>query len=167
VLNATLIKFERGADQQRKPKRSKGEIVKRKYASILLTVIGVFGMGPAAKAHPWGKIKVTLPFEFVVDGKTLPAGIYTLSRVGDDKNEGLILTNYESRTSVFVHPVRVDSASADKPKVSFQRVGDQLFLSGIRTSQGVYDIPVPRSAIPEVAGRSRDNTTSPESSGGN
>jgi len=141
--------------------------VKKKYASILFALIGLLGIGTAAKGEIRGEIKVTLPFEFVVDGKTLPAGIYTLSRVGDDKNEGLILTNYESRTSVFVHPVRVDSASADKPKVSFQRVGDQLFLSGIRTSQGVYDIPVPRSATPEVAGRSRDNTTSPESSGGN
>jgi hypothetical protein len=167
VLNATLIKFERGADQQRKPKRSKGEIVKRKYASILLTVIGVFGMGPAAKAHPWGKIKVTLPFEFVVDGRALPAGTYTLSRLGDDKHEGLILSNYESGTNVFVHIVGVESASADKPDVSFQRVGEQLFLSSIRTSHDVYNVPVPSSAILEAAGRPHENTGSSESSGSN
>src|SRR5215469_13308210 len=151
MLNATLMKFERGADQQRKPKRSKGEIVKRKYASILLTMIGVLGMGTAAKAHPWGEIKVTLPFEFVVDGRTLPAGTYTLSRFGDDKHEGLILSNYKSGTSVFVHIVGVESASADKPDVSFQRVGEQLFLSSIRTSDDVYNIPVPRLAIAEAA----------------
>jgi len=125
--------------------------VKGKYASILLTLIGLLGMGAAAKAQIRGEIKVTLPFEFMVDAKTLPAGTYTVSRFADDKYQGLILSNYESRTSVFVHPVGVEGASADKPQVSFQRIGEQHFLSRIRTSHDVYKIDVP---LGHVGGRS-------------
>jgi hypothetical protein len=134
--------------------------VKGKYASILLTLIGVLGMGTAAKAQIRGEIKVTLPFEFVVDGKTLPAGTYTVSRFADDKHEALILSNYEGRTSVFVHPGGVDSASVDKPEVSFQRLGERLFLSSIRIEHDVYNIPVPRSTVLEAAGGSHQNTRS-------
>ena len=54
--------------------------MKKKYARILLTLVGLLGLGVAAKAQIRGEIVVTLPFEFVVSGKTLPAGTYTLSR---------------------------------------------------------------------------------------
>src|SRR5215831_13450033 len=162
MSKATRLKSERGADQQPTPKRSKGEIVKEKYASILLVLIGLLGMGAAAKAQIRNEIKVTVPFEFVVDGKTLPAGSYTVSRFADDKYEGLILNNYGNRTSVFVHPVEVESAPADKPEVSFERVGEQHFLSRIRTSHDVYNIPVSRSVILEAAAKN-DNTPNSES----
>jgi len=125
--------------------------VKKKYTSILLALIGFLGMGTAAKAEIRRALEVTVPFEFVVDGRTLPAGTYTVSRFADDKHGGLILSNHESRTSVFV----------------LQRVGEQLFLSSIRTLQDVYDIAVPRSAMLEAAGRSHGNTGSSDSSGNN
>jgi hypothetical protein len=131
--------------------------VRKKYTSILLALIGLLGMATAAKAEIRGALKVTVPFEFVVDGRTLPAGTYTVSRYAVDKHNGLILSNYESRTSVFVLPVGVERTSADKPEVSFQRVGEQLFLSSIRTLQDVYDIAVPRSVMLEAAGRSHDS----------
>jgi hypothetical protein len=124
-------------------------------------------MSSVAAAQIRGEIRVTLPFEFVVDGKTLPAGTYTVSRFANDKYEGLILANYEGRTSVFIHPVEIESASADKPQVSFERVGEQHFLSRIRTSHDVYNIPVSRSVILEAAARSQGNTSSSESSGAN
>ena len=141
--------------------------MKKKYTSSLLALIGLLGMGTAAKAEIRGALKVTVPFEFVVDGRTLPAGTYTVSRFAGDKHDGLILSNYESRTSVFILPAGVERASADKPEVSFQRVGEQLFLSSIRALQDVYDIAVPRAAMLEAAGRSHENTGSSDSSRNN
>ena len=138
----------------------------RKYASILLSLIGVLGMGTAAKAQSRGEIKVTLPFEFVVDGETLPAGTYTLSTFTDDKFDGLILSNRDRRIGVFVHPVEIEGASADKPQVSFRRVGQQLFLTRIQTAYDVYNIPVPRSVIMQFADRSHGNGTASDSSSG-
>lgn len=140
--------------------------MKKKFASILLTLIGVLGASTAAKAQIRDEIKVNLPFEFVVDGKTLPAGAYTVSRFAQDKHEGFVLSNFESRTAVFVRTGEVVSAAAAKPEVGFQRFGEQLFLTSIRTSHDVYNIPVPRSAILEAARKLR-NDISTESSGNN
>jgi hypothetical protein len=106
-----------------------------------------------------------MPFEFVVDGQTLPAGTYTLSTFSDDKSDGLILSNHDHRIGVIVRPAEIEDASADKPQVSFQRVGQQLFLTRIQTAYSVYNIPVPRSAI-MLADRSRGNGTASESSSG-
>src|SRR5260370_38204834 len=102
MLNATLAesKLERRTDQQREPKRLTGEIMKKKYACILLTLVGLLGLGVAAKAKIRGEIVVTLPFEFVVIWKTLPAGTYTLSRFSVSNFEGVTLRKYENRVSV-------------------------------------------------------------------
>jgi len=140
--------------------------VQKKYMSILLTLVGSLGMGSAAKAEIRNELKVTLPFEFVVDGKTLPAGNYTVSRFADNKHEGLILRNNESQTSVFVFPVEVEGAPAAKPQLGFEEVGGQHILSRIRTAHDVYNIAVPRSAVLEAAGK-HENMGSSDSSGNN
>jgi hypothetical protein len=140
--------------------------MKMKFASVLLTLICLLGLSAAARADIRGQIRVMLPFEFVVDGETLPAGTYTLSSFTDDKSDGLILSNQDHRVSVFVHPVEIESASADKPQVSFRRVGGQLFLTRIQTAYDVYNIPVPHSVIVQFADGSRGNGTASESSSG-
>ena len=137
------------------------------YACILLTLVGLLGLGVAAKAQIRGQIVVTLPFEFVVSGKTLPAGTYTLSRFSDDKFAGLILSSYENRTRVFVHPIETESAHADKPSVSFERVGEQHFLSRIQTANDVYNIPLSSTVIMEDAARLHDNGSASGSFGSN
>jgi hypothetical protein len=159
-------KIARRTDQQREPKRSKGETMK-KYASILFTLICLLGVGVAAQAQIRSEIVVTLPFEFVISGKTLPAGTYTVSRFSDDKNDGVILSNRESGKSVFVHPIETEDTSADKTQVSFERVGELHFLTRIQTSHDVYNIPVSRSEILEAAARPHDNGSASASSGSN
>jgi len=142
-------------------------MIVKKYASLLLTLICLLGLGSVANAQIRGEIVVKLPFEFVVSGKTLPAGTYTISRFSDDKFDGVILSNHESHTSVFVHPVEIEEASADKPEVSFERVGEQHFLAKIRTAHDVYSIPVSRSRILEAAARPHDHGSASPSSGSN
>jgi hypothetical protein len=147
--------------------------MKRKYATIVFTLICILGLSVAAKAQtrgqivetqPFGdwvvgggdQIVVTLPFEFVVSGKTLPAGKYKVIRVSVDKSDGLILSSYENRTSVIVHPIEIESTRPHKPNVSFERVGEQHFLSTIETTHNIYTISVSRSAIMEATQRSHD-----------
>lgn len=135
-------------------------------ATILFTLTCFLVFGLTAKADIRGQIRVTLPFEFVVDGETLPPGTYTLSTFTDDKFDGLILSNYDHQISVFLHPVEIKGAPADKPQVSFQRVGNQLFLTRIQTAYDVYNIAVPRSAIMQYAEKSRGDGTSSGNSAG-
>ena len=140
--------------------------MKMKFASVLLTLICLLGLSATAKGDIRGQIRVTLPFEFVVDGETFPAGTYTLSTFSDDKFDGLILSDRDHRVSVFVHPMEIEGASADKPQVSFRRVGGQLFLTRIQTAYDVYNIPVPRSVIVQFANGSHGKGTASDSSSG-
>jgi hypothetical protein len=139
---------------------------KRKYVRILVAVIGLLGLGMAANAEV-REIVVNLPFDFVVSGKTLPAGTYTVSRFSDDKCDGLVLSSNDNHASVFVHPIEIEGASADKPQVSFERAGEQHFLSTIQTTRDVYNIPVSRAVIKEAAARLPKNAPDSGSSGSN
>jgi len=138
-----------------------------KYARIIVAITLLVGLGVAAKAETRDDIVVTVPFEFVVGGKTLPAGTYKVSHLSLDKFSTLLLTSRDNGTSAFMLPFESESASADKPSVSFQQVGDQHFLSTIQTTWDVYHIPESDSAIMEAAAKSRDNVSVLGSSGGN
>jgi len=118
--------------------------MKGHYLRILMGLAVFAGLSITAKAQAVDQIVVTIPFEFVIAGKTLPAGTYRATRLSNDRWEGLILSSSKNRASVMVHPVAVESPPADKAQVSFQTVGDQHFLSKIETGQNVFTIPVPR-----------------------
>ena len=120
--------------------------MKKQYASILLTLTCVLGLGVGAEGQSQREVIVTVPYEFVAGGKTLPAGTYTVTRVSEDRFSGLIISSYENRSSVVVMPNEFKSYPADNIKVSFQQIGDVHFLSRIETANGAYNIPVPHSA---------------------
>jgi hypothetical protein len=140
--------------------------MKGKFVSTLILLVGVLGLCVVAKAEVSEAIKLTVPFEFIVDGQTLPAGTYSLSRVAEAKLSGLILRNETAHTSVFVLPTEVTDASSDKPEVSFKRVGEVYFLSKIRTSHNVYALPVGRSTILEATARLHQSKSTSASSVG-
>jgi len=131
-------------------------------ASSLLTLIGVFGLAaPAAQAQNRDEIAVTMPFDFVASNTTLPAGKYTLRRVSDDPADGLYLTNYEHHASVIVHPIETEEAPSNKPTLSFQRVGGELFRNRIQTVDTVYNLPVSRTQIMRAATQPPQGSGSP------
>jgi hypothetical protein len=137
----------------------------KKYARVLLAITFLVGLSSAANAEPRTEISVKLPFEFVVSGKTLPAGTYVVSRFSDTRFDALKLTNTDRRTSVFVRAIEVESTSTYKPKVSFKEVGGQHFLSAIETAEDVYNIPVTRSEIMRAAAKSHDGVSASGGSG--
>jgi hypothetical protein len=141
--------------------------MKKRFASILLTLVCVLGLGVTAKAQYRDQVAVvvTIPFEFVAGGKTLPAGTYRVSRISRDRFVGLVFSSYENRSNVYVHPVEIESTRSDKPGVSFEQVGEQHFLSRIETRTDVYNIPVSRSEIREAATRSHDKGSAAGNSG--
>ena len=131
----------------------------KKYAKILVAVTFLLGLGVAAKAdtRPW--IIAKFPFLFVVAGKTLPAGTYKVSRLGDDPLSALIITKDDSTASVFVLPLSIaEPFFLIKLKVGFERVGASYILSSIHTGDFVYNIPVFRA---RPAGRSASACSSP------
>jgi hypothetical protein len=122
-----------------------------KYARLIVAVTFLLGFGVAANAEIRSVVRVTLPFEFVASGKTLPAGTYTVKRFVQEPFDTLMLTSEDTGTSVFVYPVETEEVSESKTRVNFQNVGDQHFLSAIVTTDYIYNIPVSRSAMLEAA----------------
>ena len=135
---------------------------------ILIVLIGIAGLGVAAKGQAGDQIVVNIPYEFVVAGKTLPPGIYRVNRLSDIHPEVLILSSFENHASaMLLSSTRVESSSADKPEVSFEQIDGQRFLSKIETANHVFTIPVSRSEILETAARSHSGTSASARSDGN
>ena len=132
---------------------------------IAVALVSFAGLGITAKAQVVDQIVVTIPFEFVVAGKTLPAGTYRVNRVSDDRWAGLIFSSFENRASAIVLPNDVESAPADKAHVSFETAGDEHFLSKVETADNVFTIPVSRTAILLASGKSHTDTPSGSSVG--
>ncbi len=137
----------------------------KKYARILVAVTFLLGLSVAANAEIQPQIAVTLPFDFVVNGKTLPAGTYTVKRFSQQPFDVLMLTSDNTGSTVFVRPTEMEGASDEKPRVSFHKVGEQHFLSAIQTEDYVYNFTVPRSVILEAAAK-QPGTVSASASGG-
>ena len=137
----------------------------KKYTRILVAVTFLLGFGVAANAEIQSQITVRLPFAFVVNGKTLPAGSYTVKRLSPQQFRVLMLTSKDSGRSVFVLPFEIEGASEYKPKLTFHRFGEQHFLSAIQTEDYVYNFSVPRWVILEAAAKQL-GTVSPSASGG-
>ena len=104
--------------------------MKNLTAVALFVAAGFVTAGSAlAQDH---KVTATVPFNFTVEGRTLPAGNYT---IGNDANAPRILTIADRKDGVAVMTITVPDAgySADN-KLVFHRYGNQYFLSEIRAT---------------------------------
>jgi len=121
--------------------------MKQQLASVVLIIISLFGLAAGAKAETHREVIVNIPYEFVAGGRALPAGKYTVSRLSDGRLAGLIIASYEQRSGVFVQPNQFEDRPAGDVKFSFEHLGGMYFLRSIETSDGVYTLPLPRSAL--------------------
>lgn len=120
--------------------------MKKLYLRIAVALVGIAGLGITTKAQAAvDQLVVTVPFEFVVDGTTLPAGTYQVHRLSDNPSGGLVLSSYENRVTTTVLPIDIESARVNKPEVAFETAGDQHLLSRIQTADHVFNIPIAKS----------------------
>ena len=80
------------------------------------------------------RMRATIPFNFQVNGTTLPAGNYDLTRV-DPIGSALQMASYDAKASVmFVSNVETSNRPSTKSKLVFHRYGNDYFLSEIWTA---------------------------------
>jgi hypothetical protein len=104
--------------------------MKNLTAIALFVAAGIATAGSAlAQDH---KVTATVPFNFTVNGQTLPAGNYTL---GSDIDSPRMLTISDRQKGVVMTAITVpDSEASADSKLVFHRYGNQYFLSEIRTA---------------------------------
>jgi hypothetical protein len=137
----------------------------KQYSRTLVAIAFFLGLAGAVKAEAETADIVTVPFEFVVGAKVLPAGTYTVRNLSADKSSTLVISSRDQGTSMFVLPYVSDSVVTDKPELSFNKVGDRYFLSRIQTEATVYRIHVLDSSVNETLAKA-NGVPAPGSRGG-
>jgi len=102
---------------------------------VIGSVLTLLIAGTAHAQLPGTRIRVLIPFDFIVRGRTLPAGNYDLTRINDEPID-LIIRNVDHKRDEALfqtEPVYIDRASR-KDVLVFHRYGDSYFLSEIVTA---------------------------------
>jgi len=141
--------------------------MKTTYVRFLSAFFGLAALAAAARAQAIDQIIVNVPYDFVVSGKTLPAGTYRVNRLNDRDLTELEITGVDNRAGALLRSSEVSSSREDNPTVSFQRVGDQYFLSKIETAEHIFTIPVSAAKAAAVVAMKKQTSPSPSSSSGN
>ena len=112
----------------------------KKYAASLL-VLAIIALPGFLSAQSRMVIKADVPFEFVVNGKTMPAGECTVNVTGDGHT---ILAIESGNEHLYALPNSTESLrpSADTTLV-FHKYGDRYFLASINRAgeQRGYELP--------------------------
>ncbi len=77
-------------------------------------------------------MRITIPFEFIIRGETLPPGVYTVKRASSDKPEVLLLSSTDGGSGVYIltNNVRAETRPSGS-KLVFHQYGDRYFLSQV------------------------------------
>jgi hypothetical protein len=154
-------------DPNNTPNDTKGEVMKTNYVRFLSAFFGLAALAVAGRAQELDQVIVKVPYEFVVAGKTLPAGNYRVNRLSTGNVNELTLINVENRTGVLLVSGEVAPTRENKAAFTFEHVGDQYFLSKIETAEHIFTIPVSTKANQLVALKKQASPSASSSSGSN
>jgi hypothetical protein len=133
--------------------------MKKFHVIALLVFTCLLGLSVGARAQDVDGVVVTVPFDFVAGGATLPAGQYRINRVNPGVNRELLIHSY-SNGGAFVLPVVFDGVLTDQPTLSFEHIGSRYFLSKIKTPGGVYSMKTPPENIALAQAKSQTTSSS-------
>ena len=124
--------------------------MKAHFLKVLLPVFAFAALALSAKAQVPDQLNVNVPYQFVVGGKTMPAGMYHLRRGSDSDVAQLVLTSFENHTGILLLPSEWADARTDAASLTFEQINGQHFLSKIATAEHVFTIPVSQSAVQDA-----------------
>jgi hypothetical protein len=111
--------------------------------------------GPgAAAAQGLSRIVVDVPFEFIVNGKTLPAGKYSVSRVHEDSGYVLYIKKDGSNEGTsFTTNAAVNMSAPNKVALIFHHHGSDHYLAEVWTGSNNIGYRLPASRAELAAAR--------------
>ena len=117
--------------------------MKTRSVGVLLTLAVMFGLTAAARGQTQDALTANIPFDFVVGGTTLPAGLYSVDRPSPGEPNLLQLRREDGNpvALVFSSPVRQSDGTI---KLVFNKYNENYLLSEIWTPAGVHQLPVSR-----------------------
>jgi hypothetical protein len=149
------------------PNDTKGEVMKTTYMRFLSAFFALAAFVAATQAQVPDQIIVNVPYDFVVSGKTLPAGAYRVKRANDPDTRVLAITSLENQEGVLLLPSEVSPTRENKAAFTFEHVGDQYFLNKIETADHIFTIPVSTKPAQVIAMKKQTTPSASSSSGSN
>jgi hypothetical protein len=137
------------------------------YVRFLSAFFGLAALAAATRAQVPDQIIVNVPYDFVVSGKTLPAGTYRVNRANDHDTRVLVMTSLENREGVLLLSSEASLKNENKAALSFEHIGDQYFLSKIETADHIFTVPVSTKPAQMVAMKKQSSPSTSSSSGSN
>ena len=118
----------------------------KRRGSLMAIMVGCF-LFPAVSAL--AEVKFNVPFDFTVGKVSLPAGSYSVSRVGSIQTH-LQLTNNDGKGNIIerINPVGLNPGQvSEATKLIFHRYGDQYFLAQFWNlgSETGYELPLSKA----------------------
>ena len=99
-------------------------------SGIVLGLILVLSAVPG-HADDTKKIKVTIPFDFVVGSKQLKAGDYVVQSWGNSGDGALLFRSEDGGAQQIVFVVAVENNTGNHERLVFHRYGDEQFVAQV------------------------------------
>ena len=102
----------------------------------------ITGIAVLAQTSNAEEMRVSVPHDFVVAGRLLHAGTYTVSRESSTSSfRTLRLVNVEGKqAAALVLPITFESKTSDEARLTFEQSGDVYTLAAIQTGSGIYTL---------------------------
>jgi len=120
--------------------------MKRNYFRVFVVSFGAAVLAAAGFAADLDRLVVDIPYDFVVNGKTLPAGKYNVSRSIDNNPRVLSISGVENHASAVALSTDMEQARNSRPGITLRRTGDQAVLTKIQTGEHVFTFPVAQTS---------------------
>lgn len=130
----------------------------KKYFAIAFLLLSFVGLGTTARAQE-STLVVTVPFEFVAGGTTLPAGKYTISG-GSLQSDFAVSISGRGGSAVLIATSFDDHFDANKLRLNFQLVDGKHLLSQVTTSAGTFNL-VTRREMTRLAQTQKHDSMAP------
>ena len=132
--------------------------MKKFFGLVVIGSVLIVLVAATAQAQlPGTAIRATIPFDFKVEGRTLPAGTYEIRRISDE-SISLLIRNVDDKhdKAMFETEPFYMKRTAGKDMLVFNRYGDVYFLSevesaGEQTAREVYPSLTERHLRSEMA----------------
>lgn len=120
--------------------------MKKQIMSALVGFALTLVMAASAFAQTGRRVRVHVPFDFVVAGKQMPAGDYSVRRISKDSENTLLIQSADGRRTavVLTNSTRRDASRAE---LSFRQFGESYFLAAVSIpgTADVREVPPTKS----------------------
>ena len=120
----------------------------KKTAYTMIALLGLLGsMAVAANAQSNGRrLVATIPFQFNVGDKTLPAGEYTVAQTNPSSDRAVLqLRSKDGRSSAMIQMNNAIGKASERARLVFNRYGNQHYFAAAWIDGDTSGLQAPKS----------------------